>query len=243
MKREPIYDKETRTALRQQPGEEAVYSQLNKLLLPGGLRPFVESHPEFSWTTHGQKGMLITWALGAEPAAASSLEQPAPSSASAAASGLLALLNEPWPEPSTSAGPPAASLPPGSAAPAPGIASAPATSGQPSSSARPSAAPPPPGPAAPAPGTASAPDFEQYIAQVCREYPDIYARAKADTLNRNPFGGDAITATASSENATPSLQHSGTASGSVVPAAGPAEAVDWQAVLGDDRKLRNKIRK
>ena len=72
--------------LRQQPGEEAVYSQLNKLLLPGGLRPFVESHREFSWTTHGQKGMLITWALGAEPAAASSLEQPAPSSASAAAS-------------------------------------------------------------------------------------------------------------------------------------------------------------
>ena len=68
----------SRAALRQQPGEEAVYSQLNKLLLPGGLRPFVESHPEFSWTTHGQKGMLITWALGAEPAAASGLEQPAP---------------------------------------------------------------------------------------------------------------------------------------------------------------------
>ena len=76
----------SRAALGQQLGEEAVYSQLNKLLLPGGLRPFVESHPEFSWTTHGQKGMLITWALGAEPAAASSLEQPAPSSASAAAS-------------------------------------------------------------------------------------------------------------------------------------------------------------
>ena len=78
----------SRAALGQQLGEEAVYSQLNKLLLPGGLRPFVESHPEFSWTTHGQKGMLITWALGAEPAAASSLEQPAPSSASAAAAGL-----------------------------------------------------------------------------------------------------------------------------------------------------------
>ena len=176
----------SRAALGQQLGEEAVYSQLNKLLLPGGLRPFVESHPEFSWTTHGQKGMLITWALGAEPAAASSLEQPAPSSASAAASGRLALLNEPWPEPSTSAGPPAASPPPGSAAPAPGIASAPATSGQPSSSARPSAASPPPGPATPAPGPASAPDFEEYIAQVCREYPDIYERAKADALNRNP---------------------------------------------------------
>ena len=78
----------SRAALGQQLGEEAVYSQLNKLLLPGGLRPFVESHPEFSWTTHGQKGMLITWALGAEPAAASNLEQPAPSSASAAAAGL-----------------------------------------------------------------------------------------------------------------------------------------------------------
>ena len=145
----------SRAALGQQLGEEAVYSQLNKLLLPGGLRPFVESHPEFSWTTHGQKGMLITWALGAEPA---------PSSASAAASGLQALLNEPWPEPSTSAGPPAAS--------------------------------PPLGPATPAPGPASAPDFEEYIAQVCREYPDIYERAKADALNRNPFGGDAITAPA-----------------------------------------------
>ena len=153
-------------------------------------------------------------------------------------------------------GRPAASPPPGSAAPAPGIASAPATSGQPSSSARPSAAPPPPGPAAPAPGTASAPDFEQYIAQVCREYPDIYERAKANALNSgsaaSPLpasrdGADAslmpITAAASSENATPSLPHSGTASGSVVPAAGPAEAVDWQAVLGDGRRLRNKIRK
>ena len=262
----------SRAALGQQLGEEAVYSQLNKLLLPGGLRPFVESHPEFSWTTHGQKGMLITWALGAEPAAASSLEQPAPSSASAAASNPVALLNEPWPEPSAtsryalalwrlpppivrkiarmcsihiigylqrletknevyvvyrseawvfmsgaeaqrdvlnirairegralpigtsqavaaaavSAGErPAASPPPGPAAPAPGIASAPATSGQPSSSARPSAASPPPGPATPAPGPASAPDFEEYIAQVCREYRDIYEEAKADALNRN----------------------------------------------------------
>ena len=65
----------------------------------------------------------------------------------------------------------------------------------------------------------------------------------ADAVNTNPSGGDAIMAAPSSENATPSLPHSDTASGSVVPAAGPAEAVDWQAVLGDDRKLRNKIRK
>ena len=50
--------------------------------------------------------------------------------------------------------------------------------------------------ATPAPGPASALDFEEYIAQVCREYPDIYERAKADALNRNPFGGDAITAPA-----------------------------------------------
>ena len=233
----------SRAALRQQPGEEAVYSQLNKLLLPGGLRPFVESHPEFSWTTHGQKGMLITWALGAEPAAASSLEQPAPSSASAAASRPLALLNEPWPEPSTSAGPPAASPPPGSAAPAPGIASAPATSGQPSSSARPSAASPPPGPATLAPGSASALHVEEYIAQVCREHKDIYEKAMADAVNTNPSGGDAIMAAASSENATPSLPHSDTASGSAVPAAGPAKPVDWQAVLGDGRRLRQTIPK
>ena len=60
-----------------------------------------------------------------------------------------------------------------------------ASSGQPSSTARPSAASPPPGPATPAPGPASAPDFEEYIAQVCREYRDIYEEAKADALNRN----------------------------------------------------------
>ena len=39
--------------------------------------------------------------------------------------------------------------------------------------------------ATPAPGPASALDFEEHIAQVCREYPDIYERAKADALNRN----------------------------------------------------------
>ena len=46
----------------QQPGEERIYSKFNKLLLPGGLRPFVERHPEFSWTSREPKGMLITWA-------------------------------------------------------------------------------------------------------------------------------------------------------------------------------------
>ena len=99
-----------------------------------------------------------------------------PGTASANASG----------QQSSSAGPHAAPPPPGSAAPAPGIASAPATSGQPSSSARPSAASPPPGPATPAPGPASAPDFEEYIAQVCREYGDTYEEAMP-TLSQLPF--------------------------------------------------------
>ena len=42
----------------------AAYSLLNKLLLPGGLRPFVEQHPEFSWQQHGPKGMQITLSGG-----------------------------------------------------------------------------------------------------------------------------------------------------------------------------------
>ena len=46
----------------QQPGEEPIYSKFNKLLRPQGLRPFVERHPEFSWTSREPKGMLITWA-------------------------------------------------------------------------------------------------------------------------------------------------------------------------------------
>ena len=40
----------------QQPGDERIYSKFNKLLLPGGLRPFVERHPEFSWTSREPKG-------------------------------------------------------------------------------------------------------------------------------------------------------------------------------------------
>ena len=68
----------SRAALGQGPGEERIYSQFNKLLLPGGLRPFVERHPEFSWTSRDPKGMLITWALDAAPssASASGPEQP-----------------------------------------------------------------------------------------------------------------------------------------------------------------------
>ena len=85
----------SRKALGQEPGEEPVYSQLNKLLTPGQLRSFVDSHPEFSWSKIGQRGMLITWALQAQAAGASIRgvcwrsptappDQSAPSSASAA---------------------------------------------------------------------------------------------------------------------------------------------------------------
>ena len=49
-------------ALGQELREEHIYSQLNRLVLHGGLRPFVERHPEFSWTSRDPKGMLITWA-------------------------------------------------------------------------------------------------------------------------------------------------------------------------------------
>ena len=52
--------------------EEPVYSQLNKLLERNQLRAFVDSHPEFSWSSNGPKGMLITWALDAPPLAPSS---------------------------------------------------------------------------------------------------------------------------------------------------------------------------
>ena len=59
--------------LGQKPGEERVYYQLNKLILPGRLRPFIDRHPEFSWTRRGP-GMLITWAPSS--ASASSPELP-----------------------------------------------------------------------------------------------------------------------------------------------------------------------
>ena len=62
----------SRSALGQKRGEEPVYSQLNKLLERNQLRAFVDSHPEFSWSRNGPKGMLITWALDASPLAPSS---------------------------------------------------------------------------------------------------------------------------------------------------------------------------
>ena len=46
------------------PGEERVYSTFNKLLVPRGMKAFIESHPELSWRPKDNKGMLITWARG-----------------------------------------------------------------------------------------------------------------------------------------------------------------------------------
>ena len=45
-----------------EPGDEPVYSMLNKLLVPGSLKAFVAKHPEFSWKPNGTKGMTISWA-------------------------------------------------------------------------------------------------------------------------------------------------------------------------------------
>ena len=56
-------------AMGQEASDERVCFQLGKLLLPGGLRSFVQHHPEFSWISHGQKGtgMLVTWAPPGPP--------------------------------------------------------------------------------------------------------------------------------------------------------------------------------
>jgi hypothetical protein len=66
----------SRRALDQEPDEEPVYSQLNKLLERNQLRTFVDSHPEFSWSVAPWSslglGMVITWALDAPPLAPSS---------------------------------------------------------------------------------------------------------------------------------------------------------------------------
>ena len=61
----------SRAALGQEPDEDAVYSQLDRLLQPGGLRPFVERHPEFTWSASGRRGMVVAWATGAAPGSAS----------------------------------------------------------------------------------------------------------------------------------------------------------------------------
>ena len=63
----------------QEPDEEPVFSQLNKLLERKQLRAFVDSYPEVSWqrafvawARYRPKGMLIKWALDAPPLAPSS---------------------------------------------------------------------------------------------------------------------------------------------------------------------------
>ena len=38
-----------------------VYEELNRLLKPTELKPFVEQHPEFAWHHNGKKGMIIKW--------------------------------------------------------------------------------------------------------------------------------------------------------------------------------------
>ena len=63
-------------ALGQEPGEDKFWNQLNKLLPPEGLRPFIERNPEFFYTSSDPNGMLISWAPSS--ASASGTEQPAP---------------------------------------------------------------------------------------------------------------------------------------------------------------------
>ena len=59
-----------------------VHQALDGLLHKGGLRPFIDQHPEFHWEPLGEKGMRITW--GVAPGSASA--DNAPGSASAAGS-------------------------------------------------------------------------------------------------------------------------------------------------------------
>ena len=48
------------------PEDERVYEKFNRLLVPGKLKAFIESHPEFTWNPIAKKGMVITWAHGAQ---------------------------------------------------------------------------------------------------------------------------------------------------------------------------------
>ena len=38
-----------------------VYEELNRLLNPNELKPFVEQHPKFAWHYNSKKRMVITW--------------------------------------------------------------------------------------------------------------------------------------------------------------------------------------
>ena len=44
------------------PEDEKTYKELNRLLQPNELKPFVERHPEFVWYANGKNGMIIQWA-------------------------------------------------------------------------------------------------------------------------------------------------------------------------------------
>ena len=70
-----------------QPGDEPVYSMFNKLLVRGGLKAFIQMHPEFSWSSKGTKGMTITWAPEAPSSASASGAASATQAAVGAASG------------------------------------------------------------------------------------------------------------------------------------------------------------
>ena len=49
------------------PHDERVYAEFNRLLPPGGMKAFVQSHLQFAWRPKDprqpDKGMVITWAL------------------------------------------------------------------------------------------------------------------------------------------------------------------------------------
>ncbi|CAK0905847.1 unnamed protein product [Prorocentrum cordatum] len=47
------------------PEDERVYHKFNRLLVPGGLKTFIESHPDFTWRPKGKTGTVIAWAQGA----------------------------------------------------------------------------------------------------------------------------------------------------------------------------------
>ena len=49
-------------AMGRAPGQARVYEELNRLLNPNELKPFVEQHPQCAWHPTGKKGMIITWA-------------------------------------------------------------------------------------------------------------------------------------------------------------------------------------
>ena len=49
-------------AMGRAPQHERMYEKLNRLLMPGQLKPFVEQHDEFAWEPCGKNGMIIKWA-------------------------------------------------------------------------------------------------------------------------------------------------------------------------------------